>query len=364
MRHEDEDVKVLLTQAVPPLTPPADRLGAVARRVRRRRQRLVAGSALTVALAVALGVGGMQVLTGNHAPPPRPAGDSGGDGRWTSCAEAAPEMARPGFGVTAREAAALPRLGSDFTPSVVVICGQETQRRAGGGEDMVATERRSDDVAALVTALRLPDEPGVAEHCTMEMPGAPWLAVVDAGGRWLRPGIPVDTCGKIRPEVGEALAALRLTTVSTRPVAQLESDGAAAAGCSQRWKDVLSLETARTPGPRSTALPQPFPAGQRVRLCVYQVPKGAQGSDGEFAHGTVLPIDRRTAIERALTAAGPVAACGERASRFALLWSVTGGEPQTYVELDGCHRVMLVDYPGAPIIAQGDAALAELIDKP
>jgi hypothetical protein len=55
---------------------------------------------------------------------------------------------------------------------------------------------------------------------------------------------------------------------------------------------------------------------------------------------------------------------GEQASRFALLWSVTGGEPQTYVELDGCHRIMLVDHPGAPIIGQGDAALAELIDKP
>ncbi|MGW5667194.1 hypothetical protein [Micromonospora sp. NPDC003776] len=43
---------------------------------------------------------------------------------------------------------------------------------------------------------------------------------------------------------------------------------------------------------------------------------------------------------------------------------MTGGEPQTYVELDGCHRIMSVDYPGAPIMAQGDAALAELIDKP
>ncbi|MFG3330205.1 hypothetical protein [Micromonospora chersina] len=45
-----------------------------------------------------------------------------------------------------------------------------------------------------------------------------------------------------------------------------------------------------------------------------------------------------------------------------LCWQRIG--PQTYVELDGCHRIILVDPPGAPIIAQGGAALAELIDKP
>ncbi|MFI7523855.1 hypothetical protein [Micromonospora globbae] len=87
---------------------------------------------------------------------------------------------------------------------------------------------------------------------------------------------------------------------------------------------------------------------------------------GNFVHGTVLPADRRTAIEHALTAAGPAEPCSAHAGRFALLRSVAGGDPQTYVELDGCRRIMVVPRPGAggPVIAQGDAVLTELIDKP
>ncbi|MFG3715232.1 hypothetical protein [Micromonospora sp. NPDC047730] len=276
-------------------------------------------------------------------------------------------MATPGFTITARDAAALPRLGGDLTPAAVVICGHEPQRRVDGGEDMVATERRSDDVAALVAALRLPDEPRTDGPCTSEMPSAPWLAVVDADGRWMRPGIPLDPCRKLRAEVRTALDALPLTTVATRAVAEIESAEAAAAGCSQRWADMVSVETTANPDARRGALPRPFPAGKQVRLCVYDVPKSERGNGkpaGEFAHGTVLPADRRTAIEQALRAAGPAEACRTHASRFALLWSVAGGDPQTYVELDGCRRIMVVAYPGGPVIAQGDAALAELIDEP
>ncbi|NBE80178.1 hypothetical protein [Micromonospora rubida] len=361
MTHEDEDIKRLLTEAVPRLTPPMDRVGALAARVRRHRQRVIGSSALAVAMAVALGVGGVQMITGDHAPPLRTAGDSGGEGRWTSCADAAPEMATAGERIGAGEVATLPRLDG-FTPVAAVICELETQQRPDGGQDRVATERRADKVDALVTALRLPDEPRTEGPCTMEAVVFPWLALVDAGGRWVRPGLPVDRCGKPRPAVREALDALPLTTVATHPVAEIESAEAAAAGCSQTWKDMLSVETAGN-RVRRGALPEPFPAGQQVRLCVYDVPKSAPGT-GNFVHGTVLPADRRTAIEHVLKAAGPAEPCSAHASRFALLWSVTGGDPQTYVELDGCYRIVAVAYPGGPVIAQGDAALAELIDKP
>ncbi|WP_320069696.1 hypothetical protein [Micromonospora sp. RTGN7] len=74
MTHEDEDIRFLLTEAVPPLAPPPDRVGAVARRVRRRRRRLSAGTALAVALTVGVGVGGVQILAGgDHPPAPRAA---------------------------------------------------------------------------------------------------------------------------------------------------------------------------------------------------------------------------------------------------------------------------------------------------
>jgi hypothetical protein len=362
MTHEGENIKRLLTEAVPLLTPPMDRVGAVAARVRRRRQRLIGSSALAVAVAIALGVGGAQMITGDHAPPRGTAADSGGQ-RWTSCTDAAPEIATPGFKVTAEDAAALPRLGGDFTPDAVVICGQEAQRSVGGGEDLMATERRSNDVAALVTALRLPDEPETVTACTADAELLPWLALVDADGRWVRPDIPVGRCGKSRPEVREALGALSLTTVASWKVAVLVSAEAAAAGCSQGWKAELSLATEENLTRRGV-LPEPFPAGRQIRLCVFEVLKSDPGT-GNFVHGTVLPVDRRTAIEHALKAAGSAEPCSARASRFAVLRATTGEDPGTYVELDGCHRIMVTPHPdaGGPAIAQGDAALAELIDK-
>lgn len=365
MTHEDEDIKRLLTEAVPRLTPPVDRVGAVGARVRRRRRRLVGGSAFAVAIVVALGVGGLQMITGN-APPPRTAGDSGEQGRWTSCADAAPEMTTAGQRVGAGDAAALPRLAADFTPVAAVICQLETQQRPDGGQDRVATERRADKVDALVTALRLPDEPPTDGPCTTKAVIPPWLALVDADGRWVRPGLPVDRCGKPRPEVRAALGALPLTTVATRKVAELVSAEAVVAGCEQRWKDVIALQATSKPDTPRKALPEPFPAGRQIRLCVYELLDSEPGT-GNFVHGTVLPVDRRTAIEQALKAAGSLEPCSARASRFALLRPTTGDDPETYVELDGCHRIMVVGwvrYPGGPVMSQGDAALAELIDKP
>jgi hypothetical protein len=370
MTHEDEDIRLLLTSAVPPLTPPPNRVVEVARRVRRYRQRLIGSTALAMAVAVGLGVGGVQILTdGNRAPSLQTAGDSGGQRRWTSCVEAAPEMATPGFMITTEDAAALPRLGDDFIPAAAVICGLEQRQRADGGTELVATERRSDDVAALVTALRLPDLPeNPGGLCTADLKAAPWLALVNADGRWIRPGMPLDTCrNHLRTEVREALDALPLTTVATRPVAEIESAQAATAGCSQRWADMASVATTANPDARPGALPEPFPAGQQVRLCVYDVPKSEQGNGkpaGDFAHGTVLPEDRRAAIEHALQAAGPANPCSTHASRFAVLRPVTGSGPHIYVELNGCRRLIVEAAPGGTIIAQGDAALIELIDKP
>ncbi|RKN42139.1 hypothetical protein [Micromonospora endolithica] len=73
MKHEDEDIRYLLLEAVPPLPAPPDRLGAVGRRVRRHRRRRVAVSALAVALVVGLGFGGVRTLAGERPAPAPPA---------------------------------------------------------------------------------------------------------------------------------------------------------------------------------------------------------------------------------------------------------------------------------------------------
>lgn len=133
--------------------------------------------------------------------------------RWTSCDADVPALAAvPGV-----DALALPRLAADFSPTAVVVCDRRPQSRSDGGQDLVAAESRSDDVAALVSALRLPDQPPATGACTMDLPIAPWFALLDAQGRWVRPGIPKDACGKIRSEVRQAIAGLSLTQTATRP---------------------------------------------------------------------------------------------------------------------------------------------------
>jgi hypothetical protein len=52
-------MRILLTQAVPVLRPPQDRLDLVEHRVRRRRRWIAAGGALAVLLAAGLAVGGI-----------------------------------------------------------------------------------------------------------------------------------------------------------------------------------------------------------------------------------------------------------------------------------------------------------------
>ncbi|MET8092377.1 hypothetical protein [Micromonospora sp. NPDC005220] len=370
MTHDDEDIRLLLTNAVPPLTPPPDRVVGVARRVRRHRQLLIGSTVLAVAVVVGLGVGGVQIL--NRVPSPHAAADSAGQGRWTSCVEAAPEMVTRGFAVATEEAAALPRLGDDFVPAAAVICGLQPPV----GKDVMVTERRSDDVAALTAlaaVLRLPDaptDPGVPCRANLQM--APWLALVDAKGRWIRPAIPLASCHNHLPDaVSEALHALPLTTVATHPLAEIESARPDMAGCGQRWVDMAEVATMADPDPDPDARPgtlrSPFLAGQTVRVCVYDVPRSEQKDGkaaGVLAHGTVLRGDRRAAVEHALRAPEPANPCNVRASRFAVLRPMTGSDPRAYVELDGCRRITVVAAGDRRVIGQGAAALIELIDKP
>src|SRR6185312_2757711 len=120
------------------------------------------------------------------------------------------------------------RIDPAFVPVAAVLCGREVRPRAGGGREQVATERRADEIAALLAALRLPDQGrGRGEFaCTLDLLVPPWLALLDDRGRWLRPYLPTDSCGKPRPEVRAALDGLRLTTVDTRTVGLVESSAA------------------------------------------------------------------------------------------------------------------------------------------
>ncbi|MGC4771072.1 hypothetical protein ACLQ25_19125 [Micromonospora sp. DT44] len=327
----------------------------------------------TTLMATLLGLGLCGLALAGCARPadtPKDPGPAEVAEKWTSCAEIAPQAGvmlpvRPGS-ATSRPAGVEPRVGRidpAFTPVAAVLCGRDVVRGAAGGREQVATERRADEIGPLIAALGLADkEPGRGENrCTLDMIVPPWLALLDDQGRWLRPYLPTDACGKPRPEVRAALDGLRLTTVDSRTLGVVESSAAEAAGCAQHWSDMVWVETTLgRPGRVAPAAPKAGP----LRLCVYQVPASERGGGkpaGDFVYGRPLPPERQADVLRALADARPAVDCATPASRFAVLRPVDDNGPEWYVELDACRRFLVVAPPGGSQLGQGDAALAALL---
>ncbi|MEU8329872.1 hypothetical protein [Micromonospora sp. NPDC048839] len=325
-------------------------------------------TALAVALlGVALGGCGGTTIGPGGADEPGPAQILEA---WTSCAETAPQagaiMHVPNTGAPT-PAGVDPRVGRvdpAFTPVAAVLCGRELRPGRGGGQDQVATERRATQIAQLLTALRLPAQDSDRDtNCTLEMIVPPWLALLDDRGRWLRPYLPTDTCGKPRAEVRTALAELSTTIVDSRVVERVEDPAAETAGCAQRWTDLVWVETSNgRPGPPA---PGTSPAAGPLRLCVYQVPPAERGGGkpaGDFVYGGPLPAERQAGVLRALGNRRAVVDCAAPASRFAVLRPLDGtAGPDRYVELDGCRRFLVAGSTGGGQLGQGDEALAALL---
>ncbi|MFG1885259.1 hypothetical protein [Micromonospora sp. NPDC049102] len=329
----------------------------------------------TTLVAALLGVGlcGLA-LAGCAGPASTPKGPGPAEivEKWTSCAEIAPQAGAmlpvpPGAGGSATPAGIEPRVGRmdpDFVPLAAVLCGRNVVPGAGGGREQVATERRADDIGPLVAALGLADqERGPGEiACTADLLVPPWLALLDDKGRWLRPYLPMDACGKPRPEVRAAVDGLRLTTVDSRTVGVVESSEAEAAGCAQRWSDMVWVEG--TVGRPGRVAPAAVSKAGPLRLCVYQVPPSERGGGkpaGDFVYGRPLPPERQADVLRGLAGTRPAADCATPASRFAVLRAADGSGPEWYVELDACRRFLVVAPPGGSQLGQGDAALAALL---
>lgn len=284
---------------------------------------------------------------------PDPLGEPVVHPSWESCeSQTLPEG--PGDGL---EALAMPRLSDDFTPVAAITCVIEEDARPGGGTDLVEAEKRTDDVAALVTALRLPDQDLGTDPCTMELRPAPWLALIDAEGRWVRAGVPVDACGKPRFEVVQAHRDLVFTPVRKRKLSQMQSDAAATAGCSQSYADMTWVSGEMTFG-RGPA-PDLGMDDQPVRRCVYDVPEAERGNGkpgGQFVSGDPLPAGAWAQIKKELADAPPAEPCGTPATGFAVLHFAPNGT--AYVERDGCERALLADNL-APV--KGSDRLRELV---
>ncbi|UQU66865.1 hypothetical protein COUCH_11595 [Couchioplanes caeruleus] len=283
--------------------------------------------------------------------------------RWESCHQANPWSGprQPGTDV---EADLLPRLDVEFAAAAAVVCSAEVQKRPDGSQWEVATEDKAGDITALVAALHLPDVPRRQGFCQLDNPGVPWFVLLDASGRWVRPGIPLDDCGKYRHEVRTALAALTLTRTASWPIQQTLSAQAAGARCGQRAGNPVQTY-ARVGGWAESVRPL-VDDGALLRLCVYRVPVDQRGTDepvGDFQYGGSVAANRSAAIDAAVRDAPRADPdCAEPVSRFAVLYA--RGKEAVFVELDGCRRVSINTVNAAPSLQQGTAALMALLNDP
>jgi hypothetical protein len=316
------------------------------------------GMAVAIGLVVAVVGSGCASRGGDAGQPgPRRPGTGKAERVWTACpaATGSPAVADPAG------AAALPLLGDDFHAVAAVLCQSAMQRRTDGGTDLVATESRADDVTALVAALRLPDQPPVTGFCTADLVGIPYLVLLDERGRWMRPGVPVDGCHKPRAEVRAAIAGLRLTPVSAKPIMQVKSAEAAAAGCEQRWSDMVWTTAAFGATRARTERAVLYDGTAPVRTCVYRVPADEQRTSkpgGDFVSGRTLTAAQWSGVRLRVAAAAPPAPCATPADRFALLLT---GRGEIYLELDHCRRILAPAAGGHETLLRGSAALATLV---
>jgi hypothetical protein len=84
------------------------------------------------------------------------------------------------------------------------------------GHRYLLTERSDSDPAALLAALRTPDEPPSGGACPMIRMVVPYFALVRRDGRALAPKVPLTDCRQPQPAVLQALNGMHFEVVSRR----------------------------------------------------------------------------------------------------------------------------------------------------
>ena len=107
---------------------------------------------------------------------------------------------------------------TDFFPRSVLLCSIDLVT-SGEGEaaGYTATTSEAPVSSDLLSALELPDQVFWFDSrgaCTADAEAPLDLILLDAEGQAVRPAVPVGPCGKIRPEVRKAIAAVPLVVTS------------------------------------------------------------------------------------------------------------------------------------------------------
>jgi hypothetical protein len=224
----------------------------------------------------------------------------------------------------------------DFATAAVVRCRQDVQEFPGEGTwTVMITERADTPASDLIAELRQPSDTPSGDPCPAIAVFAPYFLLVDGAGRALLPAVPTDACGLPRQEVQKALDALSYTEVSRARVGQSQSQRSAETGCPDAYKDMITI-TEGTPAPARDLWP---PDVATVGVCVYAV---ADSVSGRLETGLVLRGPLATALGEALNEAGEAAPCTSPHTRFAVL-TPSPQAAETFLELDGCRRVLRPD---------------------
>lgn len=170
-------------------------------------------------LATALAVSGCASATDNVAPggSSQAAGGGAGTGPATGRPSTSPSM-RP---IVDRCPVQLDE-GQVFRKGAKPVPGQiqvdwvlrcSVAPRAGGTR-YLQVERSDSDPAALLAALRAPDEPLSKGACPAIAMVVPYFALIEADGATLLPRLPETACRQPQGAVVQALNAMRFTVIS------------------------------------------------------------------------------------------------------------------------------------------------------
>ena len=203
---------------------------------------------------------------------------------------------------------------------------------------MVLVAERADTSASdLVDQLRRPsDSSSTPTPCRAMLVIPPYFALVDPAGKALLPAIPTDECANPREEARTALEALPFRVLSETRVRQLESQQSIDSGCSEFWKDELTIDAGHAkPGPATPLWPTPA----ALRVCIYDTSRSTEDLVGQFASGRTLTGDAAKTLSDALGKAGPATACSTPHARFAVVNLDSTGQ-RAVAALDGCRHVL------------------------
>jgi hypothetical protein len=216
------------------------------------------------------------------------------------------------------------------------VCTQETRPVPGDGEwQFLVVKGVTSGLHALLLTYRTPDAATTTDIC--DAVGVIPQPLYLHGSRTLAVRAPLDGCGKPIRSATKALAALGTVEITASKLNRVTSQLAQTSGCSDQYKDMLTIEEESGGPPQTSKVPSPVALGSE--LCIYTVTVDSHGY--RFVWLSSARQLSRTEVDRinsALSGATVDASCSRRRpERFALLQpNLTPGGPATLVDLDGC----------------------------